>query len=119
MTISAYPFVGSVAEAVGRLLKVQGVARIRDIRRRVNEKFGDREFVQRIVRYDISSFLDWGALLENTVKGQYVAGTTDAYRRRGASRMANGSTFAYHRRIVSPNSPSPTSCSFSLSDGRV
>ena len=74
MTISAYPFVGSVAEAVGRLLKVQGVARIRDIRRRVNEKFGDREFVQRIVRYDISSFLDWGALLENTVKGQYVAG---------------------------------------------
>jgi hypothetical protein len=74
MAISAYPFVGSVAEAVGRLLKVQGVARISDIRRRVNEKFGDREFVQRIVRYDISSFLDWGALLENAVKGQYVAG---------------------------------------------
>lgn len=75
MALAAYPFVGSVAEAVGRLLKLQGTARISDIKRRMNERFGDRDFVQRIVRYDVSSFLDWGVLSATKAKGEYIAGS--------------------------------------------
>ncbi len=75
MALASYPFVGSVAEAVGRLLKLQGTARISDIKRRMNERFGDRDFVQRIVRYDVSSFLDWGVLSKTKAKGEYVVGS--------------------------------------------
>ena len=74
MALAAYPFVGSVAEAVCRLLKLQGTARISEINRRMNERFGDRDFVQRVVRYDVSSFLDWGVLSKTKTKGEYIAG---------------------------------------------
>ena len=74
MSIAAYPFVGSVAESIGRLVKLQGEARITDIARRLRERFGDRDFVQRIARYNVSSFLDWGAIAETKTKGVYVAG---------------------------------------------
>src|ERR1700754_213841 len=58
MTIAAYPFVGSVGEALGRLLKLQNEARRADVQRRLREQYGDRDFVNRITRYNISSFLD-------------------------------------------------------------
>ena len=74
MSIAAYPFVGSVAESIGRFVKLQGEARIADIARRLGERFGDRDFVQRIARYNVSSFLDWGAIAETKIKGVYVAG---------------------------------------------
>jgi hypothetical protein len=74
MAVAAYPFVGAVAETVGRLLKLQGRVGIGDVKRRMSERFGDRDFVQRIVRYDVSSFLDWGVLSETKIKGEYVAG---------------------------------------------
>lgn len=75
MAVAAYPFIGSVAESVGRLLKLQGTARISDIKRRMSERFGDRDFVRRVVRYDVSSFLDWGVLSETKAKGEYIAGS--------------------------------------------
>lgn len=74
MTIASYPFVGSVAESIGRFVKLQGEVRITDIARRLRERFGDRDFVQRIARYDVSSFLDWGAIAETKTKGVYVVG---------------------------------------------
>jgi hypothetical protein len=74
MTIAAYPFVGSAAEVVGRLLKLQKQARRTDIQRRLREQYGDRDFVNRIARYTVSSFLDWGVLLETKPKGVYFAG---------------------------------------------
>jgi hypothetical protein len=73
MAIAAYPFVGAVAEAVGRLLRLQGIASIRDVKRRVGEKFGEREIVERLVRFDVSSFLDWGVLAATKEKGRYGA----------------------------------------------
>ncbi len=73
MTAAAYPFIGAVAEAIGRLLRLQAVASIRDVKRRIGEKFGAREFVERIVRMDVSSFLDWGVLAMAKQKGDYVA----------------------------------------------
>jgi hypothetical protein len=72
MSIAAYPFVGSVAEALGRLLKLQSEANRADVQRRLREQYGDRDFVNRITRYNISSFLDWGIIAEGDKGGIYT-----------------------------------------------
>jgi len=74
MAIAAYPFVGSVGEALGRLLKLQHEAHRADIQRRLREQHGDRDFVSRITRYDVSSFLDWGVIAETKRAGVYLPG---------------------------------------------
>jgi hypothetical protein len=74
MAIAAYPFVGSVGEALGRLLKLQHEAHRADIQRRLREQHGDRDFVSRITRYDVSSFLDWGVIIETEKAGVYLPG---------------------------------------------
>lgn len=74
MAIAAYPFVGSVGEALGRLLKLQHEANLADIQRRLREQHGDRDFVSRITRYDMSSFLDWGIIAETKKAGVYLPG---------------------------------------------
>jgi hypothetical protein len=74
MATAAYPFVGSVGEALGRLLKLQNEAHRADIQRRLREQHGDRDFVSRITRYDISSFLDWGVIAETEKAGVYLPG---------------------------------------------
>ncbi len=71
MSLAAYPFVGTVAETLGRLLKLQKEAHISDVERRVREQHGDRAFVKRIVHYNISSFLDWGIVTETKGSGVY------------------------------------------------
>ena len=74
MPIAAYPFVGSVGENLGRLLKLQHEAHRADIQRRLREQHGDRDFVSRITRYDVSSFLDWGIIAEANKSGVYLPG---------------------------------------------
>ena len=74
MAIAAYPFVGSVGETLGRLLKLQHEAHRADIQRRLREQHGDRDFVSRITRYDVSSFLDWGVIAETKKAGIYLQG---------------------------------------------
>jgi len=74
MAIAAYPFVGSVAEALGRLLKLQHQANRADVQRRLREQYGDRDFVNRITRYNVSSFLDWGVIAEAKQGGVYLPG---------------------------------------------
>lgn len=74
MTIATYPFLGSVAEVLGRLLKLQHEANRAGIQRRLREQHGDRDFVSRITRYDVSSFLDWGVIIETKKAGVYLAG---------------------------------------------
>jgi hypothetical protein len=73
MCLTAYPFIGTVAETMGRLVKLQKEAHIADILRRVCEQHGDRAFVKRITQYDISSFLDWGVVAETKQRGVYQA----------------------------------------------
>jgi hypothetical protein len=76
MATAAYPFVGSVGEALGRLLKLQAQAIRSDVQRRLREQHGDRDFVNRITRYTISSFLDWGIIVEGAKRGIYLRGKT-------------------------------------------
>ena len=74
MAVATYPFVGACAEAFGRLMRLQSDVKNTDLERRVQERFGDREFIRRVVQYNVSSFLDWGVILQGALKGVYVAG---------------------------------------------
>jgi hypothetical protein len=74
MCMAAYPFIAHVAEATGRLLRLQGEAHASQINIRIRERFGDRHFVYRSVRYNLSTFLESGALLEGKKPGIYLRG---------------------------------------------
>ncbi len=74
MCIAAYPFIGSVAEATGRLFRLQGDARASQVNLRVRERYGDRHFVHRSIRYNLSTFLDMGAVRAGSRSGTYVCG---------------------------------------------
>lgn len=82
MCMAVYPFFGTVAEATGRLLKLQGTAAAGQVQRRVREKLGERETVSRAARRIIRVFVDWETLLETDEKGIY----------RGASKRAVDNT---------------------------
>lgn len=73
MTIAVYPFVGVVAEAVGRLLRLQGSCASVQVQRRVREQLGERETVVRAARRILRCFIDWGVLQETKEKGVYQA----------------------------------------------
>lgn len=73
MTIVVYPFVSVVAEAVGRLLRLQGSCAAMQVQRRLREQLGERETVARAARRVIRCFIDWGVLQEIEEKGVYHA----------------------------------------------
>jgi hypothetical protein len=73
MTIAVYPFVGVVAEAVGRLLRLQGSCAAVQLQRRVREQLGERETVARAARRVLRCCIDWGVLQETREKGVYQA----------------------------------------------
>ncbi len=74
MCIAAYPFIGAVAEAAGRLFRLQLSATASQINTRVREQYGDRHFVHRSVRYNLSTFLDLGAIQLGKSAGTYIPG---------------------------------------------
>ena len=74
MCMAAYPFIAHVAEATGRLLRLQGEAHAPQVNVRIRERFGDRHFVYRSVRYNLSTFLESGALQEGKKPGIYLRG---------------------------------------------
>ncbi len=74
MCMAAYPFIAHVAEATGRLLRLQGEAHASQVNVRIRERFGDRHFVYRSVRYNLSTFLESGALQEGKKPGIYLRG---------------------------------------------
>ena len=73
MTMAAYPFFGAVAEAVGRLMRLQGTCAAAQIQRRIREHLGERETVARAARRILRCFVDWGVLQETREKGVYQA----------------------------------------------
>ena len=74
MCMAAYPFIGHVAEATGRLLHLQGEAHANQVNLRIRENFGDRHFVYRSVRYNLSTFVDAGAVKQGSKPGIYIKG---------------------------------------------
>jgi hypothetical protein len=73
MTIAVYPFVGIVAEGVGRLLRLQGSCAAGQVQRRAWEQLGERVAVARAARRVLRCFIDWGVLNETKEKGVYRA----------------------------------------------
>ena len=71
MCMAVYPFFGTVADAVGRLLRLQGTAGAAQVQRRLRERLGERETVARAARRILRAFIDWGVLLETKEKGLY------------------------------------------------
>ncbi len=71
MCMAVYPFFGTVAEATGRLLHLQGTAAAAQVQRRVREQLGERETVSRAARRILRAFVDWGVLLETDKIGIY------------------------------------------------
>lgn len=74
MVMAVYPFWGSVASQVGRLLKLQSSLTISQIQRRLREQYGERETVYQAGRRAIRSFVDWGVLRKAEAKGVYEQG---------------------------------------------
>ena len=73
MTMAVYPFWNAVATQVGRLLRLHGVATAAQVRRRVQEQYGERPTVARATRRVVRSFVDWGVLADTETRGRYVA----------------------------------------------
>ena len=71
MCMAVYPFFGTVADAVGRLLRLQGTAGAAQVQRRLRERFGERETVARAARRIMRVYIDWGVLMETDEKGLY------------------------------------------------
>ena len=71
MCMAVYPFFGTVADAVGRLLRLQGTAGAAQVQRRLRERFGERETVARAARRILRAYIDWGVLQETEEKGLY------------------------------------------------
>ncbi len=78
MMMAAYPFWGAVAAEVGRLLRLQGRVATAQVRRRLYERYGQRDVVARATQTVLRSFVDWGVLVEASQKGDYIA--PDPYR---------------------------------------
>lgn len=73
MAMAVYPFLGLVAETVGRLLRLQGAMAVAQVQRRVREQLGERETVSRATRRTLRCFVDWGVLRKTKEKGVYRA----------------------------------------------
>ena len=78
MCMAVYPFLGTVADATGRLLRLQGTVGGAQIQRRLREQLGERETVARAARRILRMFIDWGVLLETQRKGMYRCAATHA-----------------------------------------
>lgn len=85
MSAASYPFFGGVAEATGRLLRLQGTVAAAQVQRRVREQYGERETVARAARRVLRCFIDWQVLQETTEKGVYVAAPEHSIKERSTS----------------------------------
>jgi len=75
MLMAVYPFWGSVAAHVGRLLRLQRVVVASQVQQRVKEQYGERETAARRARYVLRSFVDWGVLEDLPRRGEYRSST--------------------------------------------
>ena len=71
MAIATYPFFGSVAQIVGRLIRLQGDCTSAEVHRRMAESYGEREGTRRMTNMVLQSQADWGAI-ERMNKGKNI-----------------------------------------------
>ena len=71
--MAAYPYFGSHASVIGRLLGLQETVSAQQIRRRITQHWGDRSTVHRTSRHVVRTMVAWGVLAESG-KGVYKRG---------------------------------------------
>lgn len=71
MAMAVYPYFGAVAEAVGRLAKLQDTIIATQVQRRLRDRYGDRETVTRATRRVLRCFIDWQVLQDTDKLGIY------------------------------------------------
>lgn len=74
MITAVYPFWGTVAAHVGRLIRLQGSVKHAEVYRRIIEQYGQRPTVKYAVSRVLRSMVDWGVLNDTQSKGVYVQG---------------------------------------------
>lgn len=62
LSITSYSFFAQTGETIGRLLRLNTDFTAAEMVRRLAERAGDRAFVSRVARYNLSSMLDWQLL---------------------------------------------------------
>ncbi len=62
LSITSYSFFAQTGETIGRLLRLNADFTAAEMVRRLTERAGDRAFVSRVARYNLSSMLDWQLL---------------------------------------------------------
>ena len=76
LSISSYSFFALSSETIGRLIKLHGEFLAAEMVRRLTERTGDRGFVSRVARYNLSSILEWGLLEYEAESKRYRKGKT-------------------------------------------
>lgn len=85
MTMAVYPFWGAVAAHVGRLLRLQGYATHAEVKRRIQEQYGERPTVKDATRRVLRSMVDWQILQDarepsaRHVDGVYTQGISRTF----------------------------------------
>lgn len=72
VTLATYPFWYRVADQVGRLLNLQNLVTLNQIRLRCFEAMGERSTVERSSRRVVRTFVAWNVLNDCGVKGCYT-----------------------------------------------
>ena len=62
MSMATYPFFGTIVDAVGRLLQLQGSVTFAQVGRRVQEKYGQRQSIHRATQRVFYGLQEWGVL---------------------------------------------------------
>lgn len=62
MSMATYPFFGTVVDAIGRLLQLQGNVTFAQVGRRVQEKYGERESIHRATQRVFYGLQEWGVI---------------------------------------------------------
>jgi len=75
LACAVYPFLGDVADTVGRLIALHGDVQRTSVVRRMYERWGERQFVNRATRAVWNSFILWGGLRKTEVAGRCLPST--------------------------------------------
>jgi len=74
LSLVSYSFFSLCAESTGRLLRLNESFTAAELMRRLKEKAGERGFVDRVGRYNLSSFVDWQVVTLNSEQKRYAKG---------------------------------------------
>jgi hypothetical protein len=81
MALRSHPFFASIAESIGRLLKLHGEFTAAQITRRLKEQYGDRASILRAAEAVLQTLVGWGVIKVDDAKARrFTAGAVGTIR---------------------------------------